>query len=123
MWKRFIAALKKIVTDLFTDIRGAVDEKRFWGNVLMALGVYVVIVNAGKLDQYTWITAGGLFGFGIVILGIAASADSKIGSLNVPVAIPLIEKIKAMAETIKPAPKSAAAAPDPSDHPPEGETP
>ena len=88
------AVIKKFLFDLFTDIRGAVDEKRFWGNVLMALGVVVVLANLKTLGPYTWITAGGLFGFGIAILGIAAHADSQIGGINVPSQISMLaEKI------------------------------
>jgi len=93
MWK----AIKKFFFDLFTDIRGMVDEKRFWGNILIGSGVVYPFVN--KPDMSIWVVAGGFIGFGVVILGIAANADSKIG--NIPVDNPIVNAVTTVINTVE----------------------
>lgn len=93
MWK----AIKKFFFDLNTDIRGMFDEKRFWGNVLIGAGiVYPFVKNP---DMSIWIVAGGFIGFGVTILGIAASADAKIG--KIPVDNPVVNAVTTVINTVE----------------------
>ncbi len=69
-----LALILKTLGDFFLDKNGDGDEKRFWGNVLMAVAVVVVIIWKPGTD--TWATAGGLITAGTTLLWKASSADS-----------------------------------------------
>jgi hypothetical protein len=96
---KFWNGVKKFFFDLFTDIRDMFDEKRFWGNVLMASGIVYAFVNPSTVQ--VWVVSGGFLGFGTLCLGIAAKTDASISGAPVPSIIEtVVDKVQ---EIIAPA--------------------
>jgi hypothetical protein len=73
------AGIKKFVFDMFTDIRNNVDEKRFWGNILIGCGIVYAFINPSTMQ--VWAVSGGFVALGLGALGIAARADGLIGNI------------------------------------------
>ena len=77
MMGKFIQTIARKFGDFFLDKQDNGDEKRLWGNVLIACGIVVVFTNAPGTDS--WITAGGLIVLGLGALTVAGAQDNIQG--------------------------------------------
>lgn len=74
--KAFWAWVKKAAAalgDFFLDKQGGSDEKRLIGIGLFAAAVVYVFTRAAGPD--VWTIAGGMAGFGAILLGVAGAQD------------------------------------------------